>query len=229
MSYCSATIGGIAGFGGGILVLPFITNLLGIKSAIPVLTISQVMNNSTRVWVGFKEVDWKSAWIFLITGLPASVLGSVLFAELPKDYIAKGIAVLICIILLLRRLTKKGYRMNPLWLLVGGGLSGFFSGVSGVGGPISAVFFLGLGLPPGSYVATEAVTATLIHFTKMVVYQQFELIKWETAGNGLFLGVGMMIGAWTGKKILDRLPRKVFLIIVETLLFISAVQLWFSE
>lgn len=44
---------------------------------------------------------------------------------------------------------------------------------------------------------------------------------------GLFIGVAMILGSWTGKKIIERLPRKAFVLLVEVLLLISAAQLLF--
>lgn len=54
-----------------------------------------------------------------------------------------------------------------------------------------------------------------------------ENIVFETTFIGLFLGTSMIPGSWTGKKIIQRMSREKFLILVEVLLVISGVQMIF--
>jgi len=37
----------------------------------------------------------------------------------------------------------------------------------------------------------------------------------------------MIIGSWTGKKLIQKLPREIFLLLVEVLMAISGLQLIF--
>ena len=45
-----STIGGIAGFGAGILLLPVAAWTLGIRAAVPVLTVTMLFGNLARIW-----------------------------------------------------------------------------------------------------------------------------------------------------------------------------------
>ena len=45
------TIAGAAGFGGGIIVVPVLVWVFGVKEAIPIFTISQMLSMATRVWL----------------------------------------------------------------------------------------------------------------------------------------------------------------------------------
>jgi len=42
---------------------------------------------------------------------------------------------------------------------------------------------------------------------------------------GLFIGVSMVLGSWTGKRIIEKLSRRTFLIVVEVLLVVSGIQM----
>ena len=68
-------------------------------------------------------------------------------------------------------------------------------------------------------------TALTIHLTKTIVYQKYELINNEGLKLGLILGLTMIFGSWTGKKIADRLKREHFIIIVEILLVVTGLQM----
>ncbi len=153
--WLTATISGAAGFGGALILLPVLTNLLGVKAAVPVLTIAQLWGNGSRVWFGRTEVKWRPVVYFVVTAVPLSIVGSLLFVDLPKRAITMGIGILLIAIVLLRRLGVTQLTFGDQGLLIGGALTGFLSGLAGSAGPLGAVFFLGLGLPATAYVASE--------------------------------------------------------------------------
>jgi uncharacterized membrane protein YfcA len=225
VSWVAATVSGAAGFGGALLLLPVLTQLLGVKAAVPVLAICQLLGNLSRVWFGRTQVAWKAAGLFLLGALPLSVLGSVLFTALPTTLITRGIGALLVLIVVARRYGLTTFTTTNWGLLVGGGATGFLSGVAGSAGPLGAAMFFGLNLPATAYVASEAVTAAAMHLTKMVVYQRFALIGPRELQYGLFLGIAMVLGSWTGKRLIERLPQTTFRTTVELLLLLSGLQL----
>ena len=226
-SWLAATVSGAAGFGGALLLLPILTNLLGVKAAVPVLTIAQLWGNASRVWFGRAEIKWRPVIYFIITAIPFSMMGGLLFVDLPRQFILIGIGILLIAIVALRRLKITRFDFGDKGLLLGGALTGFLSGMAGSAGPLGAAFFLGLDLPAISYIASEAVTALSMHITKTIVYQKYALIGVQELGYGMLLGVGMVLGSWTGKSIIEKLSREKFVLLVEILLIVSAIQLMF--
>lgn len=224
-SWLAATVSGAAGFGGALILLPVLTAVLGVDAAVPVLTVMQLLGNLSRVWFGRREVRWRPVLFFVTGALPLSILGSLLFTGLPKDVITRAIGVLLLGLVGMRRLGLTRFALDQRGLLIGGALTGLLSGLAGSAGPLGAACFLGLNLPAGAYVASEAVTAVVMHVTKLVVYQRYALIGARELSYGLALGTAMIIGSWTGKQIIDRLPPATFRVIVEALLVISALQL----
>ncbi|GIT69164.1 MAG: hypothetical protein Ct9H300mP27_02680 [Chloroflexota bacterium] len=57
------TLAGVAGFGGGVVILPILVWVFGLKEAIPILAISQFPGTSTRVWLHWDQINWKSHFI----------------------------------------------------------------------------------------------------------------------------------------------------------------------
>lgn len=228
-SWLAATISGAAGFGGALLLLPVLTNLLGVKAAVPVLTIAQLWGNASRIWFGRTEIKWRPVIYFIITAVPFSIVGGLLFVDLPKQSILIGVGILLIGIVVLRRLKITRFNFGDKGLLLGGAITGFLSGLAGSAGPLGAAFFLGLDLPALSYIASEAVTAVAMHLTKTIVYQKYALIGIQELGYGLLLGVAMILGSWTGKRIIEKLSRDKFILLVEILLLVSAIQLMFFQ
>jgi uncharacterized membrane protein YfcA len=227
VSWLAATISGAAGFGGALLLLPVLTNILGVKAAVPVLTIMQLLGNLSRVWFGRTQISWKPVGYFLLGALPLAVVGSLLFTGLPAGAITRGVGVLLLVIVALRYFGFTKFITNDMGFLAGGTVTGFLSGVAGSAGPLGAAFFLGLDLPAVAYVASEAVTASAMHITKIMVYQRYALIGMKELQYGLFLGCAMILGSWTGKQLIERLPKTTFRRLVEMLLVLSALQLMF--
>lgn len=225
MSFLAATISGAAGFGGALVLLPILTGILGIKAAIPVLTIGQIFGNASRVWFGRNELQWRPILYFLLTAIPLSILGSYLFTDFDSHAIKIGIGVFLILLVIYRRINIKKIALGEKGMLLGGGLTGFLSGLAGSAGPLGGAFFLGLDLPATAYVASEAFTALAIHLTKIFVYKTYLLIGLVDLYYGLFIGLAMILGSWTGKRIIEKLSREKFLLLVEILLVLSGLQL----
>lgn len=228
-SWLAATVSGVAGFGGALLLLPVLTNLLGVKAAVPVLTIAQLWGNASRVWFGRTQIRWRPVIYFIVTAVPFSLIGGLLFVDLPKQVILAGIGVFLIAMVVWRRLKITRLQFGEKGLLFGGALTGLLSGLAGSAGPLGAAFFLGLDLPALSYIASEAVTAIAMHATKTIVYQKYALIGWQEFAYGMLLGAGMILGSWTGKRIVEKLPKEQFVLLVEVLLVVSAIQLIFLQ
>ncbi|MCK0125155.1 hypothetical protein BXY82_3065 [Gelidibacter sediminis] len=229
ISYIAATVSGAAGFGGALIILPFVINIVGLQTAVPILTIASIFGNASRVWFGRYELKWRPIIYFLLAALPLTILGSYLFTDINSKIIKIGIGVVLILLVGYRRLKIKKIVLGEKGMLIGGGLTGFLSGLIGSAGPIGAAFFLGLDLTATAYVASEAFTALTMHLTKTVVYSKYALIGKEELYYGLFIGAAMILGSWSGRKIIEKISRDKFIFLVEILLIITGIQMiWTS-
>jgi len=225
VSWLAAAISGIAGFGGALLLLPVISHFIGIKAAIPVLTIAQLFGNASRVWFGRKQLQWNPILFFLAGSIPFSIIGSRMLVSAPSELLLKGVGVLLLLIVMYRRSGLKVITTNYKWLVVGGIITGFLSGIAGSAGPLGAACFISLNLNPIAYISSEAFTALSMHITKTIVYQKYALIGTKELGYGLVCGVAMIIGSYTGKKLIAHLSKDKFQIVVDILLVLSGFQM----
>lgn len=228
ISWLAATISGVAGFGGSLIILPVFSFLIGVKKAIPILTIAWMMGNLSRAAFGYKEIRWKPVIYFCIGALPAAILGSRMFVELPSGLIAKAIGIFLLAIATLRHLNIK-YVLPEKWFIPWGALVGFLSSVLGSAGPIGAVAFLSLNLAPTAYVASEAVTAVLMHATKAIVYRRYSLLTMADLWIGIILGLAMVVGSWTARRFIKNISGKAFGYFVDAVLMVAAFSLLVSK
>lgn len=225
MAFVAATVSGAAGFGGALLLLPFLTGMVGVKAAVPILTLGQLFGNASRVWFGRRELHWRPVLLFLLTAVPLSVAGSWLFTGADARVVKIGIGIFLLLLVVYRRSGMGQFSMGDGGMMLGGALTGFLSGLAGSAGPLGAAFFLGLNLPATAYIASEAFSALIMHLTKTVVYSRFSLMGSTELLYGLFIGVAMVLGSWAGKGIAERLSRERFILLVEVLLVLSGVQM----
>ena len=223
--YVAATLSGAAGFGGALLLLPVAAWAVGPREAVPLLTLAQLAGNLSRAGFGWREIQWRPVVLFCLGAVPAALAGAFLFVRLPSEAVLRGVGAFLLAMVAQRR-TRLGRRPVPETALAPGGVVvGFLSAVVGSAGTLGALLFLGLGLPAGAYVATEAVTAVAMHLVKSGLYSRFSLLSGPVLGAGALLSGAMVAGSWTGKRLVETLPKEKFQILVEALLVASAVSL----
>jgi uncharacterized membrane protein YfcA len=223
--WLAASVSGAAGFGGALLLLPVLAFTVGGKAAVPILTVAQLLGNLSRAGFGWRDIRWRPALLFSLGAVPASLLGSRLFIEMSSALVLRGIGLLLLVVVALRH-TSVGKRKVPdRYLALAGAGVGLISAIAGSAGPLGAAVFLGLKLEPGAYVASEAVTAVLMHLTKSFAYGRYATLSLGDFLRGLLLGGSLVLGSWTGRKVIARLPERGCSLLVEGLLIVSAVSL----
>lgn len=215
-AFVAATLAGVTGFGGAAVLLPVLVAFFGVRAAIPILTVAQLIGNGSRVWFNRREVDWRLVGWFAIGALPCGVLGGLLFTRAPVPLLLRLVGVFLIGMVVWRRLRPGTFpRLARRAFAVLGGGSAFLSALVGSVGPILAPFFLAVGLVKGAYIGTEASATVVMHVAKLGAYRAGDLLPWASLAAGLALGPMMVAGSWTGKRIVDRLPERAFVIIIE--------------
>jgi uncharacterized membrane protein YfcA len=157
--------------------------------------------------------------------IPASIVGSLCFVELPRSLVTRVIGVMLLAMVLAKWSNRLSVTMNASRLGAAGAAVGFLSGLVGSAGPLGAAAFLSLDLPPVSYIATEATTAVSMHAAKMLVYGHFVPFDADAWRLAALLSVAMIVGTWLGKKTVERLSVERFRLVVGGLLAVLAVQM----
>ena len=217
-AFAAAAISGAAGFGGSLLLLPLSAATVGVTQAVPLLTIAQLIGNLSRAGFGFTQIHWKPVGLFLLGAIPLSVLGALAFVQLPKELLTRAIGAAILIFVALKYFGLLKITSGRAVLIGGGGVIGFLSGLVGSAGPLGAAIFLSLGLPPVAYIASEATTALAMHGVKTVVYQRYIALDREFWLLAALMGIAMVLGTWSAKRIIERISRETFQRFVAILL-----------
>lgn len=224
VSFIAATLAAVAGFGGAAVLLPVLVWSFGVREAIPILTVAQLIGNGSRVWFNRGELDWRVVGWFALGGVPMALLGGILFARAPLGALTRVLGVFLILIVVWRHARPRtSWRPPaPAFAGIGAGAS-FLSALLGSVGPLMAPFFLAYGLVKGAYIGTEALSTVVMHVVKLIAYRQSAILPLHAVVVGLALGPAMVLGSFTGKHIVDRLPEKVFIAIIELTLLCAGV------
>lgn len=220
VAFIAATLAAVSGFGGAAVLLPVLTIFFGMRLAVPILTVAQLTGNGSRVWFNRRELNYKVVGWFALGGVPMAVVGSFLFARAPMSLLTRTLGAFLIAMALWRRFRPHSTPKIPLrGFAILGAISSFLSALLGSVGPLMAPFFLFYGLVKGAYIGTEAFATVVMHVTKLVIYRQQSVLPLAAIISGLVLGPVMILGSFTGKKILDRIPERVFVLLIELVMF----------
>src|SRR3954465_12268718 len=82
-AFLLAVLSAVAGFGGGVLLLPVFTALFGLRVAVPILTLTQLSSNGSRAWLNRRDLHWPLVGWFALGAVPFAVGGGLLLAHAP--------------------------------------------------------------------------------------------------------------------------------------------------
>ena len=220
-----SVVGGVAGFGTGIIMLPLVAWVLGLRVAVPVLTVTMAIGNLARIWWSRGEIDRGVVARFAIGAVPATALGTALYVGAPSEWLGRFVGLFLIASVPLRRiLAMDFFRMRLAYFPALGALVGLVSGLVVTTGPLNTPFFLAYGLRRGAYVGTEALCAMVMHLSRGAALARYALLTWETFAVGALLGATMFAGSWLGRRVLDRMSDRVFLTIIEVLLVVLGLH-----
>ncbi len=223
-AFVAATLAAVAGFGGAAVLLPVLVASFGVRDAIPILTVAQLIGNGSRVWFNRHELQLPVVGWFALGAVPLAFVGGLLFASAPLSPLTRLLGLFLLLTVAWRHVRPGPPRRPPLrgFVLIGG-LFSFLSALLGSVGPLMAPFFLAFGLVKGAYIGTEALCTVVMHVTKLVAYGQASILSARSVAIGVAMGPLMIAGSALGKRIVDRLPERAFVVIIEGVLVVAGV------
>lgn len=220
----AATLAAVTGFGGAAVLLPVLVIAFGVRDAVPILTVAQLIGNGSRVWFNRHELDYGVVGWFALGGIPSAILGGLLFARAPLSGLTRLLGLFLLLVVVWRRVRPRTRFRPPVrsFALIGAGAS-FLSALLGSVGPLMAPFFLAYGLVRGAYIGTEALATVIMHVTKLIAYRGAAVLPGTSMLRGLAIGPVMILGSWMGKRVIDKLPERAFVLLIELTMTVAGL------
>ena len=214
-AFALALLSAVAGFGGGVLLLPVFTVLFGLRVAVPILALTQLSSNGSRVWLNRRDLRWPLIGWFALGAVPFAVIGALLLTHAPLAPLKRLLGVFLIGVVIWRRVARQPHTPTEPAFAVVGAASGLGSALLGSVGPLTAPFFLAADLTRAAYIGTEAASALTMHVTKIATYGAGDLLTGQVLLYGAALTPATLLGVWAGKRVVGRISDHVFVLLVE--------------
>jgi hypothetical protein len=103
VAFVAATVSGMSGVGGALLMAIFIAPVVGVKAVVPTVGIATLIAHVARVWVYRESIVWRPALLMLLGAIPATIASARLYVALPADVIAVVLGLFLLASVPLRR------------------------------------------------------------------------------------------------------------------------------
>ena len=222
----AGTIGGIVGFGSSIMLMPVLVIAYGPLQAVPIMAIAAILANASRIMVWWREVNWRAAAAYAITGVPAAVAGARTLLVLPPRLVELALGIFFLVMIPVRRWLVSSNMKLGLWHLAAiGAVVGYLTGIVATTGPITAPIFLAHGLVKGAFIATEAAASLAVYVGKAAAFRTFGALPGDAIARGLLVGASLMAGAIIAKRFVLKLDASQFRLLMDALMLLSGVTL----
>ena len=204
--------------------MPIIAIFFPIAVAIAITALVHLMNNLFKLITLWRDIHWQVGLQFGVPALLSAIPGAWLLTRLANfenitNYMIFNIEASITPIKIIigslliifaaaefLSIAKKN-TFTHQYLVVGGMLSGFFGGLSGHQGAFRSAFLLRTTLDAKQFIATNALIASLVDVTRLIIYGINVNLLLQEASIALIISVtlaafaGVLVGKIGIKKI----------------------------
>lgn len=233
-----------SGFGLGTLLMPAFAVFFPIDIAIAATAVVHFANNLFKLALTAKSAHARTLLGFLPAAVLAALLGAWLLSSLGHapalttytlghtERSVSPVKAAIALVILFFSIVEFLPAFDRLafdrrWLPVGGGISGFFGGLSGHQGALRAAFLIRCGLTKEQFIATGVVCACVVDFSRLGVYalqvrSSHEHIPWGLVAAA---SAAALIGTLVGSRLVHKVTIRTVRVVVAVGLGLFALAL----
>ncbi|MFH0919655.1 MAG: sulfite exporter TauE/SafE family protein [Fibrobacterota bacterium] len=220
-----------SGFGLGTLLMPAFAVFFPVHIAIAATAVVHLSNNLFKIFLVGKDADRQTVLLFAVPAAIGALVGSYIlfrlydmqaiagYVLLGKLFLVYPIRLAIGILIVLFAFFELVPRLEALefdrkYLSVGGMLSGFFGGISGMQGALRSAFLARSGLRKEAFIGTNVICAVVVDLSRLTVYGtaifsvNYALVPVETKQLVLVTTLAAFIGSFVGKRLMKKVTVK---------------------
>lgn len=225
--------------------MPVFAIFLPAPAAIAATAVVHLLNNATKFALLKREVTWRVVIRFGLPALALAPIGALALDGLsglqpiasfqlvgvqssihPVNFVVGVLLMLFGVQEAVPRLVVR-FQVPERYLPIGGVLSGFIGGLSGLQGALRSAFLIRADLGRDAFIATGGAVAMLVDVGRLTVYGLNGTLAKATAGIGI-VGAGIaggLAGTLLGNQLLPKVTLRAVQLVVGTMLIVLAVAL----
>lgn len=243
-AFFTAMLTFFSGFGLGTILAPVFAFFFPVEIAIALTAVVHFANNIFKAILIGKHANWRILALFGIPAFVAAAAGALVLvslADLPvllqyqlggEYFEVTPVKLVIAILLIVFTVFEilpgaASIQFGGNRMIIGGLLSGFFGGLSGMQGAIRSAFLVKSGLNKEQYIATGVLIACLSDLSRLIIYSAYfaTVNIQENYILLIFACLSAFAGATTGRLMLKKVAFRSIQILVAILLIAIALGL----
>ena len=222
MAFIASLVGGIAGYGTGVLMPLVLAPIAGPEMVVPIIGIAALFTNSSRAVAFRTAVDPRRCVIIVCAAIPTAALGAYGFTQLNSRGAALLIgATLIASVPLRKLMQQRGLTLDNRGLALAAIGFGFLAGGTTGSGVVLISLLMASGLRGAAVIATDAVVSIAIGIVKVSVLGVAGAINTRVFAFALLIGLMTLPGAFAAKALVTRMPVHVHTAILDVVVVVG--------
>lgn len=215
-AFVAQIVGGLAGYGTGLIMPIVLVPLVGAPAVVPIIALSAIITNATRVAAFRESLDLNKALIATGAALPFALFAAWGYTQLTSRGTAIFIGAVLILMVPLRRFFEHiQLRLDNKGLAIASTGYGLISGGSAGSGVILLSLLMASGLAGTQVIATDAMVSFLLCIFRSGVFAGFGALDWKLVVLALLIGLMATPGTLTAKWMVRRFSARVHTLILE--------------
>ena len=202
-AFCTSVIGGLTGYGTGLLLPPVLIPIIGAEAVVPVIALSAIFSNISRLTAFRAQFNRSIAILIVIFALPGCMLGAYGYTRLagPSVMLLVG-SVTILLVPARRLLLRLRGNLERRGIIAAASVYGVVVGGTTGSGIILLSILLAAGLTGTAVIATDAAVSIVIGLLKVAIFQATGALPASSWIVGLLIGACAFPGAFVARRLL---------------------------
>jgi uncharacterized membrane protein YfcA len=220
----ASVVGGLAGYGTGALMPLVLVPLIGAEPVVPIIAISSIFTNLSRLAAYLRYADRRRAGIVICAAALTTVLGAYGYTRLTNAGAALLIGIMLISSVPLRRLLKRhDVKIGDTGLAAGAAGYGVVVGGTVGAGVILLSLLMAAGLEGAAVIATDAMISVVVSIIKISVFGLAGAVTAQVLAFALLIGGIAIPGAFLAKTFVERMPLHIHTAILDVVVIAGGV------
>ena len=214
-SFVTQIVGGIAGYGPGLLLPLVLVPLIGAEAVLPVLSLAALITNPTRVIAFWKDLDRRKAAIVTLFALPATAVGAYWYTLLTGNGAQILLGCLLVTIVPVRHVLRRlRFRLQGAGFAGASFGFGFLMGATPGTGVVLLSILMAAGLSGTQVIATDAAISAMLGLLRTGIYAGFGALPWDLVLLSVLIGAmatpGTLAARWIARRFSPEFHNGIF-------------------
>jgi len=229
-AFIASIVSGLGGFGGGFIVIIFLSPVVGPKGVIPLIAVFAVCGNLSRIIVYRKSINWPVVVQFTLSSLPGVAIGANIYHLINEAALGALLGVALVLAIPTRRyLKKRNFQFGLRTIVIFGFVFGIVSGTAAGSGMFIVAALSSMGLSGPLLLGTDAAIGFVNAIARTSAYWSLDALTPDLVLAGLLMGIVTLPGTWIASRLVHQMGTQLHDRYIELLVTAGGIFLLYQS